>query len=234
MPTRSQRATANTSEHSANTAVSTSISAAKRSTIKAIPKGGAQLPSKYTSAVLASVVASTFTNKTTANTNCSSTLKMLTVTLKVRLNSLTDASSAALINGTNTGKIGKCWLTLIAHLPPRHPHGRCPLNHGQLSLPRPTIITTKNSASMAKPITIAVNTRAWGTGSAYCAISLLLPTNTGALSTAKRHMANKNKFTPYDKIDSPITTWKVRGRNNSHTPAAHSTPTASAIINSIA
>src|SRR5699024_2689299 len=174
MPTRSQRATANTSEHSANTAVSTSISAAKRSTIKAIPKGGAQLPSKYTSAVLASVVASTFTNKTTANTNCSSTLKMLTVTLKVRLNSLTDASSAALINGTNTGKIGKCWLTLIAHLPPRHPHGRCPLNHGQLSLPPKTAPAWQNQSQSQLTQELGAQGRHIALSRYYCPLTRVL------------------------------------------------------------
>ena len=43
-------------------------------------------------------------------------------------------------------------------------------------------------------------------------------------------MQKMNRLTAYDSSDSPMITWKVRGRSSSHTPEAASTPMASVRI----
>ena len=46
-------------------------------------------------------------------------------------------------------------------------------------------------------------------------------------------MAKMNRLTAYDSSDSPISTWKVRGRSTSQTPEPPSTPMATAMMISI-
>lgn len=50
---------------------------------------------------------------------------------------------------------------------------------------------------MAKPITMAVSTRACGIGSSYCSSVASSPgVSTGSLSTESRPMAKMNRLTP--------------------------------------
>src|SRR5690606_7084455 len=62
--------------------------------------------------------------------------------------------------------------------------------------PREASSTTRNSAVMAKPITIAVRTSAWGTGSVYIEGSTSPAFSmTGAALTRRRPMEKMNKLT---------------------------------------
>src|SRR5690606_18877893 len=61
--------------------------------------------------------------------------------------------------------------------------------------PRDASITTRNSAVMAKPMTMAVSTRACGTGSAYAAGSVVTRSRIGAASMRRRPMLKMKRLT---------------------------------------
>ena len=95
------------------------------------------------------------------------------------------------------------------------------------------MIITRYSAVVAKPMTIAVSTRPWGTGSANSAGSTAGVGVIGGWATHRRPIAKMNRFTAYDISSKPVMSWKVRGRRISHTPAPNITPTAIDNVSSI-
>src|SRR5690554_5420270 len=56
---------------------------------------------------------------------------------------------------------------------------------------------------------------------------------TGGMPSVIRPIEKMKRFTAYDSRDSPMMTWKVRGRSSSHTPEPASTPMARESINSM-